>query len=162
MKHALRLRALAHRRHGGSQSKQVTIDAKASDLPFRDAGNHRLMPKRFACMDVRHVYFDDGHGQDRQGVSQAVAVVRPRAGIDEDGGKVLAEGLMDALAHGAFMVALKRDHMCSELTGEFPEFRIDFSQRDGAVLSGFTFAEHVEIDAMKYKDIHELLRLDLT
>lgn len=43
------------------------------------------MAKFFAGVDVGHVYFDDRHRQDRQGVAQGDAVVRPGPGVDQDG-----------------------------------------------------------------------------
>src|SRR5437763_1571109 len=72
-------RASAHSRHRRSQAEQIAVDAEAADLALRDSCHDRVMAKLLAGVDVRHVHLDDRRLENRKGVPDAVAVVRPGA-----------------------------------------------------------------------------------
>jgi hypothetical protein len=63
---------------------------------------------------------------------------------------------MDALTHLTFTVRLKRLHLDTEGSSQSSQTRVDFVQRDGAVVNGVPLAEHVVIDAVKHEDFHEI------
>src|SRR6185369_10127848 len=107
-----------------------------------------------ARMDVRHVQLDDRHGEHRERIAQAVAVVSPGAGVDQHGVDVLAERTMDPFAHLAFVVGLKAFDLRAELLAEREQPGVDFRERGRAVLRRLALAEHVEVDAVEHEDLH--------
>src|SRR5215469_14938729 len=54
------------RRQRRAQAQQVALGTEPANLAPRDLAEHRVVTKRLARMDVRHVDLDDRHGQDRQ------------------------------------------------------------------------------------------------
>src|ERR1700730_1664555 len=84
-----RLPGFLHGRNRGTEPQQIAVHAEAADLPLYDLGEHGVMPECLTGVDVRHVDLDDRHGENRERVANTVAVVRPRAGVDEHGGDLL-------------------------------------------------------------------------
>ena len=66
-------------------------------------------------MNVRHMNFDDRHRENRQRIANAVAVVRPGAGVDHHAVYLVEETLMNALAHRALSVGLKTFDLSADL-----------------------------------------------
>src|ERR1700674_2201335 len=81
--------------------------AETADLSLYDLGEHGVMPKCLAGVDVRHVELDDWHGENGQRVADAIAVVRPRAGVDEHRGDLLLKAAVNPLTHFLFAVGLE-------------------------------------------------------
>ena len=80
------------------QCEQIALNPEPTNLPFDDIGEHRVVPERLPRMNVRHVQFDDRTGEDRKRVADAIAVMCPRARIDQHSVLVLFVSAMDALA----------------------------------------------------------------
>src|SRR6266480_695523 len=147
-------RASAHSRHRRSQAKQVAVDAEAADLTLRDSCHDRVMAKLLAGVDVRHVHLDDRRRENRKRVPDAVAVVRPGAGVDEHGVDLVGEAFVDALAHRGFAVGLEALDRHPELLAERLQLSVDLGQRDRPVVSGIALAEHVEVDTVEHENLH--------
>jgi len=113
------------------------------------------MAKRFACMDVGHVHFNDGALQDGQRVANAVTVVRPGACIDHDGVDLIGMRLVNFFNHGAFKIGLKAFHMAPQIFAKLFHLCINFGQGDGAVLGRITFTKHVQVDAVQTQNFHD-------
>jgi hypothetical protein len=111
-----------------------------------------MMPELFPRVDVRHMDLHDGHGQDRKGVTDAVAVVRPCTGVDDHTVELFQKGLVDALAHRTFAVGLEAHDFDAQLLAELLQVIVDFGQRDRPVLSRIALAEHVVVDAVQHQE----------
>jgi hypothetical protein len=144
-----------HAADGRAQREQVAVHAETGDLALNDLGEHRVVPERLARVDVRHVQLDDRAGQDRQRISQPVAVVRPCASVDQDGIHLIEEGLVDAFDHLAFVVGLKVLDIDAKFPSQRDDLIVDLVERDRPVLLRITLAEHVVVDAMEHEDLHE-------
>jgi hypothetical protein len=66
-------------------------------------------------------------------VADAVAVVRPRAGVDEHRGDLLLNAAVNRLTHFLFVVGLETDHFDAELLAQCLQARVDLAQRRGSV-----------------------------
>jgi hypothetical protein len=136
------------------QSQQVAVHTKTGDLALGDGCDDRVVAKFLAGVDVGHVHLDDGALEDGQRVADAVAVVRPGAGVDQHGGGAVAVGAVDALGHFAFDVGLKALDIGAQFLAQCDQACVDFRQGGGAVLRRVALAEHVEVDAVQGQDLH--------
>ncbi len=66
------------------QGEPISGYSETNDLPGDDIRDHRVMPKRFAGMNVGDMDFDYGYREVREGVANGIAVVRERPAIDDD------------------------------------------------------------------------------
>jgi hypothetical protein len=87
-------------------------------------------------------------------VADAVAVVRPRAGVDEHRGDLFLKAAVNPLTHFLFAVGLETDHFDAELLAQRLQARVDLAQGRGSVLDRVALAEHVVVDAMEHQDFH--------
>jgi len=99
-------------------------------------------------MDVGHVQLDDRASEDRQGIADAIAVVRPGARVDQDRVIPFLEAQVNTLDHQRFAVGLKGVDADAELRGQFGQACIDVLEGEGSVLRRVALAEHVVVDAM--------------
>jgi hypothetical protein len=106
-------------------------------------------------MDVGHVHFDDGAFQNGQGIANAIAVVRPGAGIDHDGINAIGVCLVNFFNHDTFKIRLKAFHAGAQVLTQFFDLRIYFGQSDSAVLGGVALAKHVQVDAVQTQNFHD-------
>ncbi len=107
------------------------------------------MAKCLARVDVRHMDFDDGYGQDGQCIADPVAVVCPGPGIDQHGLRAVGVRLMDAVYHRPFAVGLEATHPCVQFRTQRLQLLVDFRQGGRAVLGRIALTEHVQVDAMQ-------------
>jgi hypothetical protein len=63
------------------QRDPVAVNAEAADDAGRDRGHDRVMPKRFARMDVRDMDLDERGAEHGASVPESVRVMGPRTGI---------------------------------------------------------------------------------
>src|ERR1700674_1300431 len=149
-----RLPGFLRGRNRGPKSQQIAVHAETADLSLYDLGEHGVMPKCLAGVDVRHVDLDDRHGENGQRVADAIAVVRPRTGVDEHRGDLLLKAAVNPLTHFLFAVGLETDHFDAKLLAQCLQARVDLAQRRGSVLDRVALAEHVVVDAMEHQDFH--------
>jgi hypothetical protein len=64
------------------QREPVTVDPETADHARGDRRDHRVVPERFARMDVGDVDLDQGGVEQDAGVTEGVGVMRPRARIE--------------------------------------------------------------------------------
>src|SRR4029079_5691693 len=77
-----RARSLAVLREVG-EGLAVAVGPLADHALGHDVGEHRVPPPLLTLLDVRQVDLDDGNAEDLERVPDRVAVVAPRAGIDD-------------------------------------------------------------------------------
>src|SRR5262249_3554665 len=145
--------AAARGRDRGAKPEQVAVDAEARDLPLRDSGDHGVMAPFLPGVDVGHVHLDDRACQDGKSIADTVAVVGPRARVDQDAVDLVVVGLVNALAHLGLAVGLERSQLDAELPGERLELLVDLTERDRSVQLRIALSEHVEVDAVKPQEL---------
>jgi hypothetical protein len=144
-----------HSAYGCAQRQQIAFCTKTADLAFDNFGKHRLVAKLFTRVDIAHVQLDDGAGQHGQRIANAVAVVRPRTGVDQHRVGLVKKRFMNAVAHGAFVVGLKVLDAGAQLGAQLDQAGVDLVQRDGAVLRGVAFAKHIVVNTVEHDDFHK-------
>ena len=95
---------------------------------------------------------DDGYGENGQGITNGVAVMRPRAGVEHHTCDVVLVRLVNPFAHLAFAVGLEGLHLDAQLFRERLQLAVNFVERDRSILLGIALAEHVVVDAMKHQE----------
>src|SRR5215217_2813769 len=73
--------ALAREKHKGLL---IPVGASADHTVVDDVFDHGDAPPFLARSDVRKMHLDDRHGEELERIPDRVAVVRPRAWIDDD------------------------------------------------------------------------------
>ena len=87
-------------------------------------------------MNIRKMHFHDRNGKYGEGLTDTVAVVSPRTGIDHHRVNVGLVSSVDSLAHRPFVVRLERLDHDFELGRQCLDARIDLRERHRPVVAG--------------------------
>ena len=117
--------------------------------PFEDA---RPAP-RLALVDVREVHLDDRAREGLERVVDRPAVVRPRAGVENERVGVV-ERRVEEFHVLALVVRLPAPHLEAELARPRVDLRLEVLQRPVAVLRRVAASEEVEVDPVEDVDAH--------
>jgi len=104
-------------------------------------------------MGVAEVQFHEGQGDRQQGITQGDRRVGVGAGIDQDAG-ALTSGLLDPVHQFALMVALKAAECDPQRRRPLRQALIDLLKAGGAIKTGLTAAQQVEIGAVQHEQMH--------
>ena len=99
------------------------------------------------------MHLDDRAGERLERVVDRPAVVRPRAGVDDEGVGVV-ERRVEELDVLALVVRLPAAHLEAELARPRVDLRLEVLQRAVAVLRRVAPSEQVEVDAVEHVDAH--------
>src|SRR5471030_524232 len=96
---------------------------------------------------------DHGNGEDRERVTNAVAVVGPGSSIDENAGNSLGKALMNTQAHVTLAVCLVALYGHAEFFTECLQLGIDVSECGRSILNRVTLTKHIVINAMQHQKL---------
>src|SRR5439155_22963676 len=125
----------------------VALGALA-DHAFRDdVRDHGHAPPLLALLDIREVHLDDRKLEQLERVANRIAVVRPRAGIDDDAVRPVARVVapVDELSLAA---RLQTPNRAFELAAPPVNLRFELVQPEPSVESRLAIRERVQIDAV--------------
>ena len=131
----------------------VAVRPLARDPLRRQVADHRRPPPFLALLDVREVHLDDGHPEELDRVADRVAVVRPRAGVEDDAVRPV-ERVVAPVDELALVVRLPAARRALVLVRPRVDAALELGEREAAVVVGVAPVEHVEVDAVQDCDPH--------
>lgn len=136
------------------QREPVAVDAEATDDTRRDSGHDRVMPERFARVDIRDVHFDQRPVQQGAGIADGVGVVGPRAGVEHDRRTFIRGGVQPAehLRLGVGLADLDRE---SEFLADQYAHAGEVGVRGKPVDIRLARAEAAKIRPVEYVHLHD-------
>jgi hypothetical protein len=111
-------------RNGGTEPQKIVVGAESADLTPDDFGETAGMPERLTGVDVRHVEFDDRHGEDGQRIAFAEAVMCPGTGINEHGVQLVGEPSVNPFAVRTGTLPRARGHCVFDCPVPIPTFTV--------------------------------------
>ena len=140
--------------HEVIDGQKVTVKTQAGDDADASGGGHGFMPKFFALINIRNMYFNGAEAAARDAIAQRHAHVGVATWIDDQEFHTVVSPLRNGVDDFAFVIGLKEAGLNAGFFSVCRDFLFEIGKGLGAINLRLAFTESVEVGSVDNANFH--------